>query len=166
MTPKQTRFVQEYLIDPNATQAAIKAGYSRKTAGVQGPRLLGNVRVAAAIRKGQDAMAERAEITQDWLIQEFKENHRLAREGNPVMDRYGKPTGDHMRQIGASNKALESIAVITGFWVSKTKHSGDADNPVVVEVVTGVPQAEVDAVADRSAARRGHDAGRARSRVG
>jgi len=148
MTPKQTRFVQEYNLSGNATQAAIRAGYSKKTAGVQGPRLLGNVRVAAAIRKGQDAMAERAEVTQDWLIQEFKENHRLAREGNPVMNRYGKPTGDHMRQIGPSNKALESIAVITGHWVAKTKVSGDKANPVVVEVVTGVPQAALEAELD------------------
>ena len=148
MTPKQTRFVQEYLIDPNATQAAIKAGYSKKTAEHQASRLLGYVGIAAAIAEGHQATAKRAEITQDWLIQEFKENHRLAREGNPVMDRYGKPTGDHMRQIGASNKALESIAVITGFWVSKTKHSGDADSPVVVQVVTGVPPAALEAELD------------------
>ena len=45
LTPKQERFVAEYLVDMNATQAAIRAGYSRKTADVQGPRLLGNVRI-------------------------------------------------------------------------------------------------------------------------
>ncbi len=43
LTPKQARFVEEYLIDLNATQAAIRAGYSAKTAEVQGSRLLGNV---------------------------------------------------------------------------------------------------------------------------
>jgi phage terminase small subunit len=38
LTPKQTRFVEEFLLDCNATQAAIRAGYSAKTAEVQGPR--------------------------------------------------------------------------------------------------------------------------------
>ncbi len=42
LTPKQARFVEEYLIDLNATQGAIRAGYSAKTAEVQGSRLLGN----------------------------------------------------------------------------------------------------------------------------
>jgi len=45
LTPKQRIFCREYLLDLNATQAAIRAGYSQKTADPQGPRLLGNVRV-------------------------------------------------------------------------------------------------------------------------
>ena len=68
MTPKQARFVQEYLIDPNATQAAIRAGYSKKTADVQGPRLLGNVGVAAAIQVGQAALSDRLGVTADRVV--------------------------------------------------------------------------------------------------
>ena len=49
---KQARFVGEYLCDLNATQAAVRAGYSQKTAAVQGSRLLTNVKVAAAIHGG------------------------------------------------------------------------------------------------------------------
>jgi hypothetical protein len=48
MTPRQQRFVDEYLLDLNATQAAVRAGYSARTAEQQGPRLLGNAGVAAA----------------------------------------------------------------------------------------------------------------------
>jgi len=48
ITPKQQRFVTEYLVDLNATQAAIRAGYSRKTAQQQGSRLLTNVVVKQA----------------------------------------------------------------------------------------------------------------------
>lgn len=62
-TPRQQRFIGEYLIDLNATQAAIRAGYSAKTAEVQGPRLLGNVRVAAAVAMGQAKLAAKQEIT-------------------------------------------------------------------------------------------------------
>jgi phage terminase small subunit len=53
LTPKQARFVEEYLVDLNAKQAAIRAGYSPKTAEVQGCRLLRNVQVAAAIQRAQ-----------------------------------------------------------------------------------------------------------------
>ena len=55
LTEKQQRFVDEYLIDLNATQAAIRAGYSAKTADVQGSRMLANVKVQQAI---SEAMAE------------------------------------------------------------------------------------------------------------
>ena len=89
ITPKQARFVEEYLIDLCATQAAIRAGYSKHTAKSQGQRLLTNVDIQAAVQKGQAAIAERNGVTLDWLIAEFKKNHALAREGNPVLDRYG-----------------------------------------------------------------------------
>lgn len=57
LTPRQQRFVGEYLCDLNATQAAIRAKYSQKTAEVQGCRLLRNAQVAAAVEKGRAAMA-------------------------------------------------------------------------------------------------------------
>ncbi len=69
LTPKQQRFVEEYLIDLNATQAAIRAGYSKKTADVQGPRLLGNVGVAQRIAVAQEERAKRTQIDADWLLQ-------------------------------------------------------------------------------------------------
>lgn len=63
MTPKQQRFVEEYLIDLNATQAAIRAGYSAATAKQQGARLLTNVDVRAAVNRTQAACAEKVELT-------------------------------------------------------------------------------------------------------
>ncbi|MBS8227112.1 terminase small subunit [Vannielia litorea] len=68
LTPKQQRFVEEYLVDLNATQAAIRAGYSPKTAEQQGSRLLGNAKVAAAVSEAQAARSERTEITSDWVL--------------------------------------------------------------------------------------------------
>lgn len=68
LTPKQARFVAEYLIDLNATQAAIRAGYSQRTAEQQGPRLLGNVGVQGAIAKAQAARVERLEVDADWVL--------------------------------------------------------------------------------------------------
>lgn len=68
LTAKQQRFVDEYLIDLNATQAAIRAGYSEKTARSQGQRLLTNVDIARVIKKAQSAISERNLVTQDDVI--------------------------------------------------------------------------------------------------
>ncbi|NCC69717.1 MAG: terminase small subunit, partial [Clostridia bacterium] len=53
LTPKQQAFVQEYLCDLNATQAAIRAGYSERTAGSQGERMLKNVEIQIALAEAQ-----------------------------------------------------------------------------------------------------------------
>ncbi len=71
LTPKQQRFVEEYLVDLNATQAATRAGYSAKTANEQGARLLANVSVAAVITEKQKMREKRTEITQDRVITEL-----------------------------------------------------------------------------------------------
>ena len=54
MTPRQEKFCVEYLIDLNATQAAIRAGYSDKTAYSMGQRLLKNVEIQSRIKKMRD----------------------------------------------------------------------------------------------------------------
>ncbi|HEX7348996.1 MAG TPA: terminase small subunit [Rhodanobacteraceae bacterium] len=68
LTPKQQRFVDEYLIDLNATQAAIRAGYSRCTAGKIGPQLLGKTGIREELRARQDALQERTGIRQAQVI--------------------------------------------------------------------------------------------------
>lgn len=72
LTPRQARFVQEYLIDLNATQAAIRAGYSAATANQQGARLLANVGVRAAVDAAMAKRGERALVTGDEVIAELR----------------------------------------------------------------------------------------------
>ena len=71
MNPKQQRFVEEYLVDLNATQAAIRAGYSKKTARGQASDLLTNPDIAAAIEEGRKALQERTHFTQDRILREL-----------------------------------------------------------------------------------------------
>lgn len=71
LTAKQQRFVDEYLKDLNATQAAIRAGYSKKTADQQASRLLTNVKVRAYLAERQDDRSKRTEITQDMVLNEL-----------------------------------------------------------------------------------------------
>ena len=68
LTPKQQRFVDEYLIDLNATQAAIRAGYSPKTAEQQGFQLLKKTSVSDAIEQAQQERQKRTMVTQDDVI--------------------------------------------------------------------------------------------------
>ncbi|VTT96552.1 terminase small subunit : Terminase small subunit OS=Gemmatimonadetes bacterium KBS708 GN=J421_4674 PE=4 SV=1: Terminase_2 [Gemmataceae bacterium] len=68
LTPKQQRFAEEYLADLNATQAAVRAGYSAKTARQIGDRLLTNVDIAAEIARLQQARGERTRVTADQVL--------------------------------------------------------------------------------------------------
>jgi hypothetical protein len=71
LTPKQERFVAEYLLDLNATAAARRAGYSAPNADKIGPELLGKTRVREAIQTAQAARAERTQLTQDWVVRQL-----------------------------------------------------------------------------------------------
>jgi phage terminase small subunit len=71
LEPRQRRFVEEYLIDLNATQAAIRAGYSAKTANQIGPRLLVNVGVQEAIQKRLAVVSEKAAFTSQEVLEEL-----------------------------------------------------------------------------------------------
>lgn len=68
LTPKQKRFVAEYLVDLNATQAAGRAGYKDPNIGRQ---LITKNNVAEAIRKSMADREERTGVTQDWVVQEL-----------------------------------------------------------------------------------------------
>lgn len=90
LNAKQRRFVEEYLVDLNATQAAIRAGYSKKTAQEQGSRLLSNVMVAQAIELAQAKRSERTEITQDMVLRElakigFSDIRKVMRWGETML---------------------------------------------------------------------------------
>ena len=71
LTAKQARFVEEYLVDLNATQAAIRAGYSKRTASETGYENLNKPQISDAISKAKLARSERTEITQDMVLREF-----------------------------------------------------------------------------------------------
>ena len=118
LTAKQERFVAEYLIDLNATQAAIRAGYSVKTAAEQSSRLLTNVNVMQAIDKAKEKRAIRTEVTQDRVLQElgriaFFDLRKLYREDGSMKA---------MHELDD-----ESAAVLAGVDVVEMK-SGTADH--------------------------------------
>ena len=71
MTDKQARFCEEYMIDLNATQAAIRAGYSPKTAQEQSARLLSNVMVQNRLAQLQAEQSRRTGVSADRVVREL-----------------------------------------------------------------------------------------------
>ena len=71
MTDKQKRFCEEYMIDLNATQAAIRAGYSPKTAAAQAARLLTNVKVQLYLSQLQAKQSRRTGVSADRVVREL-----------------------------------------------------------------------------------------------
>ena len=94
MTPKQKLFVQHYLLDPNATAAALAAGYAPKSARVIGSENLLKPAIREAIEAGQAKVAVKLEITQELLAQELaklamvnmEDFIRIGSDGDPYID--------------------------------------------------------------------------------
>lgn len=105
LTDRQARFVREYLVDLNATQASIRAGYSAKTAEQQGPRLLGNVGVAAAIAEAQQRIAKKLDITAESVVNE------LAKLGFSNME-------DYISTNGAGDPRVDLSAIDRDKWAA------------------------------------------------
>jgi phage terminase small subunit len=79
MNEKQARFVQEYLVDRNGAAAAVRAGYSSKTARQIGHRLLTHVDIAEAVRAGEAEIAAHAHITRATVMRGFQEAIEVGR---------------------------------------------------------------------------------------
>lgn len=112
LTPKQQMFVKEYLVSLNATQSAIKAGYSPKTACEQSSRLLANVKIQEAIQKGNDKRAEKLDISAEWVLNNLKTVAERCMQAEPVMVREGNEwveSGEFRFDSSGANKALEII---------------------------------------------------------
>jgi phage terminase small subunit len=94
LTAKQARFVEEYLIDLNATQAAIRSGYSAKTARSVGAENLTKPDISSAISERRVALSEKVEITQERVLEELakvgfanmQDYMRASPDGDPYLD--------------------------------------------------------------------------------
>ena len=83
LSPKQTRFIQEYLVDPNQKSAAIKAGYAEKTAAIKGWQLVNNDLIATEIQLAMDKRAAKAEINADYVLTNLRDIVEMFKVENP-----------------------------------------------------------------------------------
>ena len=132
MTDKQKRFITEYLIDLSATQAAIRAGYSQRTAYSIGQRLLKNVEVKEAINSAMKEREARTEITADYVLTNLREIVERCMQKQPVFTKGEQATDEQGRAIwtfDAKNaiRALELLGKNLGLFIDKTEIKADTN---------------------------------------
>ena len=123
LSPKRARFVEEYLIDFNGTQAAIRAGYSPKTADRQANQLLRKLEVQQAVEAGRKKKAEECGITQEYVINNLKEIVERGLQRTTIKDK----KGDDILQYNPkeANKALELLGKHLGLFTDKIESSNE-----------------------------------------
>lgn len=170
LTKKQKRFCEEYLIDLNATQAAIRAGYSDRTANEQAARLLANVSIQKYVSHLMFEREKRTEITQDRVLKEYAkiafldprkfydedgnlkkvteldEEVASALVGIDVVET--KIDGEALtvvRKVKFSDKkgALDSIARHLGMFNDKLQHSGELNGNMNLTVTFVKPKQQL-----------------------
>ncbi|MDV4308915.1 terminase small subunit [Acinetobacter nosocomialis] len=122
LTPKQQRFVEEYLIDLNATQAAIRAGYSEKTANEIGAENLAKPSIAKAIQDALKERSERVQIDADYVLKRLVEIDQM--DVLDIMDDDGnvKPLRDWPKIWRQYISNIETISMDDGEgWLKKIK---------------------------------------------
>ena len=94
LTAKQERFVAEYLVDLNATQAAIRAGYSAKTAGQQAEQLLKKLEIHAAGEAGKAKRSQKVGVTAEYVVESLREVAERCLQRAPVLGAFGQQATD------------------------------------------------------------------------
>ncbi len=128
LSPKQARFVEEYLIDLNGTQAAIRAGYSPKSAGRIQNQLLAKKQVSEAVAQRRKKLAEKAEVTQEKIVTE------LAKLGFSNMLDYIRVQPDGSAVVDLASLTREQAAALSEVVVDEYMDGGGEDARPVKKV--------------------------------
>ena len=115
LTPKQQRFVEEYLIALNATQSAIRAGYSEKTAQEIGSENLSKPMVAKAIAEAQEKLSNKAQVTVEMVVQGLLNEAKDLSEGSTQSARVS---------------AWAHLGKHLGMFKDKIEHTGANGGPI------------------------------------
>lgn len=121
LTAKQKAFVQEYLVDLNATQAARRAGYKNPEIGRQ---LIANNNVSKAIQAALKAREKRTEVTQDYVITKLRE----------IAEKNASDGPDSDLKYSSKIKALELLGKHVGAFDGSTKNDKNEPVKVIIDV--------------------------------
>ncbi|CAH9016617.1 putative Terminase small subunit, partial [Vibrio phage 137E35-1] len=166
LNDQRERFCEEYIIDLNATAAAIRAGYSKKTARSQGQRLLTNVDIQARIQELKAARSDRTGLSADWVMEQSRRVFEKCMQDEPVLTKKGEPviieTPDGKLNAAykfdstGANNALKLIYT----HVSKPEEDGQDEAPpisIVYEVSEAVGDIKVTIGRDKAKVSKGAD---------
>ena len=119
LAPKRQRFVAEYLKDLNATQAAIRTGYSPRSAEVTGCRLLRDAKVSQAIAAGRERLGERAELSAAKVLEDLT---RIARKA------------EEAEQFSPAAKCLELLGKHLAMFTDRTELAGAGGKAITISI--------------------------------
>lgn len=138
----QKRFVDEYLIDLNATAAYKRAGYKAKNdnvAAVSSKQLLSKPKIEAAVAERRAAQTQRTEIDADWVLTSIKEVAQRCMQAIPVMvkeDGEWVETGEYKFDSTGANKSLELLGKHLKLFTDKVEQ----ENTGEVKIMFNVPR--------------------------
>ncbi len=145
LTPKQKKFVHEYIVDLNGTQAAIRAEYSEKTARQIASNLLSKVYIQEAIAIHMAKMAKKTELSAEYVLEGLKEVAERCLQKRPVMVKakgggYKQAKDEDGNDVWqfrphAVNRAFELLGKHLGLFPTNVKHSNDPENPMPIPTV-------------------------------
>ena len=154
LNERQKKFVKEYLVDYNATQAAIRAGYTAHCAGVAGHQLLKNPKIIEAFQLARNKQYKRAELSVAYIIEGLQEVAERSLQRTPVMmrdpedgRRFIQKTEEVLHEDGTiteagvwefdsmgANKAFELLGKHKGAFPDKHIFSGPNNGPIMMRV--------------------------------
>ncbi len=140
LTDKQEKFCQEYLIDLNGTQAAIRAGYSQKTANEIAAENLTKPSIINRLNELRKPLEEKTAVSQEWVRKRFKEISDRCMTAEPVMIYDGEnwvESGEYKFDSSGANKATEMLGKHLGFFEKDNKQK-DAAKPIVINLGSGI----------------------------
>lgn len=116
LTHKQQLFIKEYLVDLNATKAAIRAGYSKKTARKIGSENLTKPDIQIELRKHISKRSDKLQTSSEEVLKELLITFESCKLPTPVLDRKGKPTGRFQFDNASAIRCLELIGRHLGMF--------------------------------------------------
>jgi len=129
---RQKKFLEAYMLHGNATQAAITAGYSDKTAGQIGARLIKHVNIVGEIARINQKTTEQTEVNAAWVTERLVKVAERCMQAEPVMEKVDGSwvrTGEFQFNAAGANKALELLGKTQAMF----KEVGSIENPLVVD---------------------------------
>lgn len=140
LNEKQKAFCREYIVDFNATQAAIRAGYSEKTARNQASALLAKLNIQQFVQSLIEKRVERTEITADWVLQKAAESYEF--NAKPVLNQNGY---EEMTNATAASRFLEMVGKHTAVNAfGKEDKGGEDGQPLNINFTVNEPRDKVE----------------------
>jgi len=129
LTDKQSMFCKEYIIDLNATQAAIRAGYSENTARQTGSENMTKPYIIAEVQRLMDKRSEKADITAESILNDILDTRDTCKNNMMLMTEFGMKLDT--TAVNGRNKANELLGKHLKLFTDKIEHSGEIKLPTI-----------------------------------